>query len=241
MSKYFFAFSNDIVIILYMSRADDIYNDLRKYAHIKTRTDVVTPAVTPTIAPTVSTDAAQISINDVIKRVRPPLSVMYDAQGVIHDNSTIALKCDKNHIHRYYIKSVMNGARCLTCSHGNNFTTMVRNYFESMLGAPFIFDGVRFINPRLKIAIVCNNFGGVDRIDAGEITTLTIHKTTSVRKLAKAYSLLGRPTPVRAIYKKMPLPFTRELARVQSNSFKISVGSDEQMVDDHESLCFENC
>ena len=61
----------------------------------------------------------------------------------IYDASTIVARCDVGHLHKYFIRDIVNNeslTSCTTCSVGNKFTTLVRTTVEAVLGVPFIYN-----------------------------------------------------------------------------------------------------
>lgn len=147
----------------------------------------------------------ELSINDVISSLPPFLTPLTDSNGIIHDNSSVALRCNSGHIHKYFILDIINnmhgntsndgstndnGGRkrsdinCITCSIRGAFPNLVRRVAENIFGAPFvIIAGTETFNcPTKNITLVCVKTSGKDWYDEAEKTAY-IHYTTSAKKI----------------------------------------------------------
>lgn len=124
-----------------------IYDDLKKSsAKIEPKRLVVnapmvivnnTPMVV--VKNNVNQNTSEKSINDIILMIPPDLHVLRDSQGFVHDSATIAIRCGKGHLHRYFIDSVAAGnLKCQTCKHTNKFAVNVRETAEDIFKVPFI-------------------------------------------------------------------------------------------------------
>jgi hypothetical protein len=235
---------------------------------------------TPTIAPVNTTP--EITIESIAAMIKQPLAPIKDANGFVHDESTIAARCPRGHIHKYFLKDIIadSGAttRCHTCSSGNKFMIMTRELMETTLGTPFALSEKRltsdinateYINPMLKIVIVCARTPGIDNaIQINNYLVVKLHPTTSLRKVKDSiYKLLStcdqlsedtlekikllasapakqpavRPNAKRFV--KDALPFTADLARVQIASMHINpiIAQMQMNIIDDPKLCLENC
>jgi hypothetical protein len=147
------------------------------------------------ITPAVATP--EITIDIIAAMIKQPLTPIKDANGFVHDESTIAARCPRGHIHKYFLKDIIadSGAntRCHTCSSGNKFMIMTRELMENTLGVPFILaekrlsgdiNAIEYSNPMLKITIVCGRTPGVNNVIwANDYLVVKLHPTTSLRKI----------------------------------------------------------
>jgi hypothetical protein len=157
---------------------------------------------------------SQITIDQIAAMVTEPLVPVRDANGLIHDKSTLVARCASGHLHKYGLKDIVdaNSAgmkynKCTTCSAGNKFSTMVRTLLEQTLGMPFILADVsllsanasentrvEFTNPILKINVVTFNKNkdlmGNPLADTSvrieEYLLIKLHTTTSLKKLKES-------------------------------------------------------
>lgn len=78
-------------------------------------------------------------IHAIIDMIRPPFEAIKDKKGYIYDAATIAIKCDKQHRHRYFIRDIQSGTlACTTCNHGTKTAKKIRETFEETLKVPFV-------------------------------------------------------------------------------------------------------
>lgn len=268
-----------------------IYADLKKFAgkiegkkvsamaELECTNDelVVKPVVKPVVksAPRVSAkiavkaDEPEITIEAIADMIKAPLVPLRDASGFVHDTATIAAKCDQGHIHKYLIRDVTRSAvKCMTCSTGNKFMIMVRTVIETALGVPFALkesttSGIEYSNPKLGISIVCSRIPGDNSVvKTGDIIKITIHPTTSIKKVKdtihdylinypelgdsvfeKIKTLKGEKIKAK-IFAKEPLPYSQDLAAVQlayTRADPIIAQMQMNIVDESVKLCLEDC
>jgi len=236
----------------------------------------------PAVVPTVNT-TPEITIENIAAMIKQPLMPIKDANGFVHDESTIAARCPRGHIHKYFLKDIIADSgtttRCHTCSSGNKFMIMTRELMETTLGTPFALSEKRltgdintteYINPMLKIVIVCARTPGIDNvIQINDYLVVKLHPTTSLRKvkdsiykllsacdqlsadtLEKIKSLASAPAkqpaaarPDAKRFVKDALPFTADLARVQIASMHVNpiIAQMQMNIIDDPKLCLENC
>jgi len=119
-----------------------------------------------------------ITIEHIVELIKHPLKPAIAGEKYIYDVATIVARCDMGHIHKYFIRDIVNNGvlnECITCKAGNMFTTLVRKTIEEILGVPFIYsehntlskkiDGnspiynnmnvLEFSNPILRIHVAC--------------------------------------------------------------------------------------
>lgn len=123
---------------------------------------------------TIITNDPVTIINNVTHLIRPPLQPVYRNGALIHDSSTIVIRCNIGHIHKYYLSDIIKTgdcSKCVTCCVKNKFANMVRSVLEKYTGLIFIFldKGLaatsniltkdipyyEFYNPLMKLYIVC--------------------------------------------------------------------------------------
>lgn len=129
-----------------------------------------------------------MSISDIIALIPPGLSPVQDAHGYITDKSTIALKCIRGHVHKYYL-SCVSDISCVTCGFGTKFIKFAREILEDMIGVPFIVNSEdNFINMNVRITMTCHRTSGTDTCEYSnehphEHPHIHIHKTESRKKI----------------------------------------------------------
>lgn len=105
-----------------------------------------------------------MNIQDIINLVQPPFTVVKGQKGVIYNESSIALECDKHHIDMFYHRDVLKGGlKCPTCTKGNELCRTARIYAEKLTMRPFILTdrfGPRsttlvYRNFILKLRLIC--------------------------------------------------------------------------------------
>jgi hypothetical protein len=142
----------------------------------------------------------EITIESISAMVKEPLMPLRDINGIVHDTSTIAIKCAHGHIHKYFIKDILkdNGTslKCITCSSGNKFMIMVRELAENILGLPFALNdkridseanSIEYINPVIKLVLACSRVSGNDcAIKSGDYILMKLHPTTSLKKVKES-------------------------------------------------------
>lgn len=176
---------------------------------------------------------SQLTIDNIVAKIAPTMTAVKDANGFIHDGSTIAAKCPRGHIHRYFIKDIET-INCITCNSGNKFCSMVRELVETTLGVPFVYipkTNYTYTNPILKINITCAINAGIDTVDnSNDQLNINLHPTTSLKKVktmimnfigecktlddnqrGRVMGLVPKTEKTKP-FKKDPLPFTPELA-----------------------------
>lgn len=148
------------------------------------------------IAETGKFTAPARGIDSAIELIKPPFTAVKDSNGYVHDAATLAAKCDRGHIHKYFlrdIKAAAGIAKCATCSVGTKFMITVREAAEKALGLPFIVSNTKiepdvnsteYINPIINVVLSCVRASGIDESKAiGPTTFIKIHTTTSARKI----------------------------------------------------------
>lgn len=123
-----------------------------------------------------------LAITDVVAMVPLTMTAVKDAHGYIADRSTIALKCSRGHMHKYYQREVVRGnVYCVTCNYGTKFLKLVRETAEDALGIPFIINASDdFVNMAAGITITCHKMSGVDYAEGSHVH---IYKTESRKKI----------------------------------------------------------
>lgn len=197
----------------------------------------VNPPVTAVATP-------QVTIDNIAEMIKPPMFPLQDQNGFVHDVSAIAARCERGHIHKYFLKDIIADSgikKCYTCSSGNKFMNMVRETAERVFGLPFIItenqnNTVEYTNPILKITLICMRTSGEDTLTmVGDNALLKIHPTSSLKKIKdiicmrlsdhpalsdeqRMRVLVLKPvkTARKKIYQKDPLPFTPALAALNS-------------------------
>jgi hypothetical protein len=188
-------------------------------------------------------EQSDITIDTIVANIKLPMIPIKDDKGaIIHDSSTIAIKCGSGHIHKYFIKDILSphlasGLKCKTCTSGNKFSTLVRTEAEKLLSGPFSLNGknlssepaIEYFNPLLKIAVACARMPGENSATrVGEYTLVIIRPTQSQKKIRSVLSeqLMKfsefisaelreklKPTPkVKNVFQREPLPYTYETA-----------------------------
>lgn len=205
--------------------------------------EVVNEELKKAIAPPAT---PQITIDDIAAMIKPPMFPLQDQNGFVHDVSAIAARCERGHIHKYFLKDIIADSgikRCHTCSSGNKFMIMVRETAERVFGLPFILtesqmgnNTIEYTNPILKITFICARSPGEDTLTmVGDNALLKIHPTSSLKKIKdiictqlsehptlsdeqkmRVIALKPVKTAKKKIYQKDPLPFTPALATLNS-------------------------
>lgn len=209
------------------------------------------------------TSPPEITIDMIAAKIKPPMIPLRDNNGFVHDAATIAVKCSRGHIHKYYLKDINADGGiegCITCTSGNKFMMMVREIAETTLGVPFIIsdkrlntDGstVEFTNPVLKITLATTRVHGHNTAEIiGDNIVLRIHPTVSIKKVKDTLRLHLSNYPrlceeqrdkikalgaveKKIVHQKKPLPFTPELANIHART-KLNVVLGKE-------LYLENC
>jgi hypothetical protein len=142
---------------------------------------------------TAETDRPAITINDIIAMVKPPMFALKDNCGYVYDLERLALECNFKHRHTYFHSEIVSGnIKCKTCSRGK-FTTFIRNILDDVFGRTFsvIGDSDKLSTAGIPLIVICDQSAGVCSVDVGDKITLTIHYTTSAKKVKKnLYDLL---------------------------------------------------
>jgi len=196
------------------------------------------PIMRKEVRPAQTWAQVDVDLQSIIDKILPPFAVLRDDRGVVHDATTVAVKCRTGHLHKYLLRDIQAAGltKCATCNTGNAFTTMARNNIENILGVPFVkVDSARglditFNNPLLKIKLVCAKVNGADDCTMSDgVFSLKIHKTTSEKKIRESiFNFLrkyeGLPEQYRAKlyppakaqepYIKNSLPVSPELAKL---------------------------
>ena len=189
----------------------NIYNDLKKYSGNCAK-DNIPPApakITVTAKKLAATRLEnarepisvepELTIEQIISMIKPPLMPFRDASGILYDNSTIVIRCPRAHIHKYYISDVIaaqDRLACITCASGTIFMITVREFAELLLGAPFILSSSRlmsdansleYVNLHLKIVIMCSKLRGDNYATTiNGFLLLKIYCTESLKKIKDA-------------------------------------------------------
>ncbi len=196
---------------------------------------------------------------DEIAQLLKTVTPLKNEQGFIHDDTKIAAKCSRGHIHKYFLSDIVRGdeINCTTCTGGTKFTKMVHQVLETVFETPFIITDdpkdtsptiCEFVNPILKLSVSCSRKPANDNSEQiGDYTLVRLHPTTSAKKVRDALGEFLVNFPMadnirakiqivkpakKAPVKKEPLPITPDLAEV--------VG----VVPNHSNdpaLCIENC
>ncbi|QYB17774.1 coiled coils domain protein [Pacmanvirus S19] len=190
----------------------DIYSDLKKFAGIIKATKVVSTVesvksevieeqnklqqnLQQKTKQRVKTEEKQNTIDEIAAMIKEPMIPLKDANGFIHDSVTIAVKCQSNHIHKYFLSDIVSGSviKCLTCSSGNKFTKAVRDIIEAVFMSSFIFNeskidkdsnSVEYVNRIYKVAISCHRTNIKDSIcQKDNYLLIKISPTTSQKKI----------------------------------------------------------
>lgn len=204
-----------------------IYSDLKKFAgeikgkkvsaeaaeiidEINDIEEIITTASVTVSAPA---PVPELTINDVAAMVKQPMVVLRDDRGVVSDSGTIAVKCSKSHMHKYFIKDIVDSGgniKCVTCNTGNKFMNLVRETAENSLGVPFVLatnklstesNAIEYVNPVVRVTLVCNRLSGADTSTVSDgMLIINIHNTTSVRKIKNSLhehmnAIIGSFTP----------------------------------------------
>ncbi len=243
---------------------DDVYNDLKKYSGKIIATTPKNPTYKHDIISEPASVNTDMTIDQIINMIKPPFIPVRDTSGIVHDKSTIAIKCIHMHMHKYYVHDIIRldgQLECATCSSGNLFTSTVRELIESILCAPFVASTVRWVpgprtieymNPFLKIILLCCMSRGDD--SASTINGFLLIKfchTTSLKKIKlTAYKYLHNyhmltenqrtqisllsPAPAKPIFYKKD-------PLAFSPELACMMTSKQLNIVDDESLYFENC
>ncbi len=207
-----------------------------------------------------------VSIEKLVSQLGPNLQPVRDETGIVHDIATFAAKCNVGHIHKYFLKDLSPSLKCVSCSHGNKFQSLVRTTAEEYLKVPFIVvensgnNSPEYTNPVVGITIRCIKAAGADFM---ENNVLNVHQTTSLKKIKDAIFLLandGRLTdeqrekistihppavkkPARQKHRKEPLPYNPALAEIVTAGDENPVLARMHMniVSGCDQLCLENC
>lgn len=223
-----------------MATLDDICRDLR--AEKITRRMKPTTTAIPVPPPPIDT-GPQYTIDDVVAKIIPPFAPLRDKFGVIHDNSTVAVRCQYGHIHKYPVERVLNFgvAACTTCSSGPKFDNYARRLLELTLGVPFaICSPHTYYNPALGITLACSNVPA----DAKGLV-IRVYETKSEQKLLTIFreALRGHPPLTDEQLKGLGL-VEKPLARSNlpySPALAELMGAKTLDVEDDDLLYFERC
>ncbi|SIP86160.1 Hypothetical protein PACV_447 [Pacmanvirus A23] len=135
------------------------------------------------------------TIDEIAAMIKEPMIPLKDTNGYIHDSVTIAVKCQSNHIHKYFLSDIIAGSviKCLTCFSGNKFTKTVRDIIEAVFMSSFIFNEVKvdkdsnsveYVNRIYKIAVSCYRTNVKDSIcQKDNYLLIKISPTTSQKKI----------------------------------------------------------
>ena len=125
--------------------------------------------------------------------IKPPLFALKDKNGYVYNLEKLALECNMKHRHMYFHNEVISGnVQCKTCSRGK-FTTFVRNILDNVFSRTFsiIGDSDNLITTGIPLIVSCDQSVGQCSVEIGDKITLTIHYTTSAKKVKKTlYDLL---------------------------------------------------
>jgi hypothetical protein len=212
---------------------DDPVEPLKKGRKKLNNLDNSTEATKTLLAEFSQPTVVEKTIDDIAAQLKPPLIALRNGGGeIIHDLATIGAKCDKGHIHKYYLKDA-ESAVCTTCKSGTKFMNLFRTMLESVMGMPFIVADkspagyLSYTNPILKITANLGRTSGNNEVTkTGDEIVFSAHPTVSTKKINEIIyaSLRDFPLP-EAISAKIlalapkskqftpaPLPFTPELA-----------------------------
>ena len=185
-----------------------------------------------------------ITIVDYINLIKPPFSAVADANGYIHDSATLAVVCDRRHIHRYFLNDIAKNSgitSCYTCSAGNKTTSVIRQVFEDILEIPFMVlknkiiptSVIEYYNPIIKVIVVCSRDEKVI-VTKPEWLICQVKLTVSKKAIKQIIrdelgSILTEkqrgvvipsngktPVPLREKSQKSSLPYSMELIHQQS-------------------------
>jgi predicted amino acid-binding ACT domain protein len=204
-----------------------------------------------------------VTIEQLTDMIKPPLSVVKDAVGIVHDISTILVKCNIGHIHRHYTSDIIQIGYlrdCKTCTRKDKRLTAAREAFETVFMAPFVvkdnIPGVIY-NPRLGITyrrVESTEKSEAKLINDGieiqmwgyteKYLVLKSLRSIAASAVCKQYILPDGTTInsklIKTSYKNAkgkyvlpPLPWTTEHAK--------SVGIDPVYILDDDLLSIENC
>lgn len=143
------------------------------------------------------------SITEIIKLIDNAkiLTVATTAKGPVFDESTLAAKCAKLHIHKYFLSDIVRlegRVACKTCSMTNKFAKFVLQVAENMLNVPFVLVEKRFdttvssielANFLIKVVLVCNksiNITSETKSEVRSFLLIKLNPSTSVKKIQKA-------------------------------------------------------
>ncbi len=183
-----------------------IYDDMRRMADTIASRPARTPEPEKKPVITATKKPDHPTVGEIAAMIRPPMKPVSDTNGWLCDLSTFVIKCDKNHIHRYFVHDIVSNGGvmvCQTCGHDNRFTRLVRETAESLLGVPFARASatsasasattrdsvnITYSNPRLRVIITCVRDAGEDTVcptrirgEAGIL--IALHTTKSERKI----------------------------------------------------------
>lgn len=174
------------------------------------------------------------SIDIIINKIKYPLEPVINSSGnIIYDDVKITLKCQKKHIHQYYLCDIVKinepFIKCFTCSGGNKFVRRARNIAEEILKIPFhLIEENKdykkfnaFIDTTKDISLICYNKPGANKINNNVIE---LYKTNSTKLYDIIYGLFIRLNGFTDIKQppvcKRYIPYSPELAeitRIQRN------------------------
>ncbi len=135
------------------------------------------------------TNDTPMTLADIAALLPAGMTAVSDDRGYIADTSSLAVKCSRSHIHKYYQRDIARGSiACVTCNWGTQFIKMVREIAEDILGVPFV---VRanddFVNVPLGITITCYRVRGVNMCsDNSNNVHMHLYLTESRRKIINA-------------------------------------------------------
>ena len=206
----------------------------------------------------------EVSVDDIANMLKYPLSPVRVDGKLLCDASTMVIKCVRGHLHKLYIKDIESARgqiKCITCSTGSNFVMMTREIVENTLEAPFVLSNrkldydvkaVEFINPLLKICIVCTPVRGDDSISTvGEFTVIKFRQTESAARVKNTFL-----NALKTI-KNLPQPYSENIKSLlhannvykqvrKYSNFKreplpyIEMG-EKLTIDNIDNFCLENC
>ncbi len=189
-----------------------------------------------------SSGAPSITIDMVAAKILPPLIPLRDEKGFVYDSGTLAAKCPRRHIHKYYIVDIMNRTpQCTTCKHGGSWAKTLRETAENMLSVPFILADKRrapnslyeYFNPILGVVLACfRKSPKAETITTGDILIICFAQCSSAGSIARRLKsvlpsrqsltddqreAVNRYIPAeRKVFHNDPLPFTPELAAMNT-------------------------
>lgn len=204
-------------------------------------------------------DPQNTTIEDLIATLPLGLTPAQDANGIIHDQSTLVARCALKHMHKYPLSS-LSGAKCPTCVGRYKFASVIRARAEALYGSPFVIKPqgenknvkdniVEYANARFRVHLICHRATGDDScVRAGEWLEITIYKTTAATRID---NVLRRADPDLIGDGKLPAagkkfsrnwPIDPAMADERASRAVDPMSARSKMrISKAGTLCFENC